>query len=141
MGLDSHFPILGKVLNALTRDIWFSSINNNLLMFLITCPLLKYSCCCCLDAKSSQTLCDPMDCSAPGPSFHGISQARILEWVAISFSRDLPALEPNPSPALAGRFFTAEPPGKPLLAIYPSYIAYVFSSSPGLLRVVSRGSL
>jgi len=33
------------------------------------------------------TLCDPMDCSPPDSSIHGISQARILEWVAISFSR------------------------------------------------------
>ena len=33
------------------------------------------------------TLCDPMDCSPPGSSVHGIFQARILEWVAISFSR------------------------------------------------------
>ena len=33
------------------------------------------------------TLCNPMDCSPPGSSVHGISQARILEWVAISFSR------------------------------------------------------
>ena len=32
-------------------------------------------------------LCDPMDCSLPGSSIHGISQARILEWLAISFSR------------------------------------------------------
>ena len=32
-----------------------------------------------------QTLCDPMDCSPPGSSVHGILQARILEWVAISF--------------------------------------------------------
>ena len=32
-------------------------------------------------------LCDPMDCSLPGSSIHGIFQARILEWVAISFSR------------------------------------------------------
>ena len=31
--------------------------------------------------------CDPMDCSPPGSSVHGISQARILEWVAISLSR------------------------------------------------------
>ena len=31
--------------------------------------------------------CDPMDCSPPGSSAHGISQARILEWVAISFSK------------------------------------------------------
>ena len=33
------------------------------------------------------TLCDPMDCNPPGPSVHGIFQARLLEWVAISFSR------------------------------------------------------
>ena len=32
------------------------------------------------------TLCNPMDCSLPGSSLHGILQARILEWVAISFS-------------------------------------------------------
>ena len=43
-----------------------------------------------LCAKSLQLcliLCDPMDCSPPGSSDHGILQARILEWVAISFSR------------------------------------------------------
>ena len=33
------------------------------------------------------TLCDPVECSLPGSSFHGILQARVLEWVAISFSR------------------------------------------------------
>ena len=38
-------------------------------------------------AQSCPTLCDPMDCSPPGSSVHGIFQARILEWVAISFSR------------------------------------------------------
>ena len=38
-------------------------------------------------AQSCLTLCDPMDCSLPGSSVHGIFQARILEWVAISFSR------------------------------------------------------
>ena len=37
--------------------------------------------------QSCPTLCDPMDCSLPGFSVHGIFQARILEWVAISFSR------------------------------------------------------
>ena len=34
------------------------------------------------------TLCDPMDCSPPGSSVYGVLQARILEWVAISFSRE-----------------------------------------------------
>ena len=43
------------------------------------------SSCCCLVAKLLR-LCDPMDCSPPGSSVHGISQARILEWVAISSS-------------------------------------------------------
>ena len=38
-------------------------------------------------AQSCLTLCDPVDCSLPGYSVHGILQARILEWVAISFSR------------------------------------------------------
>ena len=41
-----------------------------------------------LVAKSCLTLCDPMGCSPLGSSIHGISQARILEWVAISFSRE-----------------------------------------------------
>ena len=40
-----------------------------------------------LVAQSYLTLCDPMDCSPPGPSKHGIHQARILEWFAIPFSR------------------------------------------------------
>ena len=39
-------------------------------------------------AQSCLTLCDPMDCSPPGSSVHGILQARILEWVATSFSRE-----------------------------------------------------
>ena len=41
-------------------------------------------------AQSSPTLCDPVDCSLPGFSVQGILQARILEWVAISFSISYP---------------------------------------------------
>ena len=37
-------------------------------------------------AQSCLTLSDPMDCSLPGSSIHGIFQARVLEWVAIAFS-------------------------------------------------------
>ena len=40
-----------------------------------------------LVSQSCLTLCDPMDCSPPGSSVHGILQARILEWVAILFFR------------------------------------------------------
>ena len=105
-------------------------------------------------AQSYPTLPDPMDCSLPGSSTHGIFQARVLEWGAIAFSvcmlshvqlfvtlwtvahktplsvgfsrqeywSGLPFISsprdlPNPgikleSSALAGRFFTTEPPGK-----------------------------
>ena len=57
--------------------------------------------------------CDPMECSLPGSSVHGIFQVRILEWVAISWSRDQTCISAV-SPALAGGFFyTTEPPGKP----------------------------
>ena len=66
-----------------------------------------------MHAKSLQscpTLCDPMDRSLPGSSVHGILQARILEWVAMPFSRGSsdPGIKPMSlmSPALAGGFFT-----------------------------------
>ena len=42
--------------------------------------------CCGLVAQLCLTLCDPVECSLPGSSLHGILQARILGWVAISFS-------------------------------------------------------
>ena len=49
-------------------------------------------------AQWRQALCDPTDCSPPGSSVQGIFQARILEWVAISYSRDLP--DPGVEPRL-----------------------------------------
>ena len=74
-------------------------------------PIIK--CCLCLRekerevAQSCLTLRDAMDCSPPGSSVHGIFQARVLEWVAISFSRG----SSQPSDwtqvsCIAGRFFT-----------------------------------
>ena len=45
---------------------------------------------CAKSLQSCPTLCDPMDCRPPSSSLHGILQARILEWVAMPFSRDLP---------------------------------------------------
>ena len=59
---------------------------------------------------------------------HGIFQARILEWVAISFSKDLPDLGIEPmSPALAGIFFTTESLGKPLSKYKELQISYPIS--------------
>ena len=54
-----------------------------------------------------------MNCSPPGFSVHGILQARLLEWVAISSPEDLPDLGIKPTSLVwAGGFFTTEPPGK-----------------------------
>ena len=60
-----------------------------------------------------------MDYSPPGSSDHGISQTRILEWVDISHSSNLPdpGIE-SVSPALVGKFFTSEPLGKCLELFY-----------------------
>ena len=63
----------------------------------------------------AQFFCNPMDYSLPGSSVCGISQARILEWVAIAFSRGSSRLRDQTCISyIVGRFLTAEPPGKPL---------------------------
>ena len=85
---------------------------------IFTCLILKpriwvrwsYPYCVCVCAKLLQlcpALYDPMDCSPPGSSVHGILQAGILEWIAMPFPGDLsdPGIKFMP-PALAGRFFT-----------------------------------
>ena len=68
---------------------------------------------CVICAQLCHTFCNLMVCSPPGSSVHAISQARILEWVAISSSRgsSQPGIKPTSpvSPVLAGRFFTTKP--------------------------------
>ena len=69
-------------------------------------------------AQSCLTLCDPMDCSPPGSSVHGISQARILEWFVIPFSRgSSPPRDQTCVSCIADGFFTTAPPGKPFLTL------------------------
>ena len=67
------------------------------------------------NAQSCPTLCGPMDCSPPGSSVHGISQARTLEWVANSSSRgsSRPRDQTHVS-CTEGQYFIMEPPGKPI---------------------------
>ena len=60
-------------------------------------------CCCCLVTKPCLTLCNSMNCSPLGPSVHGISQARILEWVAISLSRGSSRLRDRTCVSCSGR--------------------------------------
>ena len=66
-----------------------------------------------LVTQSSPTLCDPLDYSPPGSSVHGILQARILEWVAISFSKgsSWPGIKPG-SPTSQADSLPSDPPGK-----------------------------
>ena len=91
-----------------------SSLHPTPLSYLAHCPLilltppLAY-----VRDQPCLTLCNSVDCSPPGFSVHGIFQARILEWVAICYSRGSFQSRIKPtSLALAGRFFTTVPPGK-----------------------------
>ena len=60
-----------------------------------------------LAAQSCLILCNPMDCSPSGSSAHGILQARILEWIAMPFSRgSFPSRDQTQVSCIAGRFFT-----------------------------------
>ena len=72
----------------------------------------------CLVAESCLTLCNSADCSPPDSSVHRTLQARILEWVAISFSRSSPPRDQTHNSCI-GRWvlFNTEPPGKPLQAL------------------------
>ena len=78
-----------------------------------------------------------MDCSPPGSSVHGILQARILEWVAISSSRgsSRPRAQTWVS-VLAGGFFTAEPPGKPYLL---QFLLHTILLCPTFMEEEPRG--
>ena len=85
--------------------------------------ILRVSVC----AQLCPTLCNPMGCSPPGCSVHGISQARILEWVAISSSggSSQPRDQTHVSCAscIVSRLFATKPPGKP-----PCYTIASFKS-------------
>ena len=67
--------------------------------------LLTFGCVCVLVTQSCPTLCDPMDCSLPGSSVHGILQATILQWVAVDLPD--PGIEPG-SPALQANSLATE---------------------------------
>ena len=85
----------------------------------------------CSVAQLYLTLCDPMDCSSPGSSVQGIFQAKILEGLPLPPPGNLPdsgiKSRSPASPALAVRFFTTEPPGKPyMLWIVTAYYIDIY---------------
>ena len=71
-------------------------------------------------AQSCPTLCDPIDCSLPGSSVHGILQARVLEWIVISFSRGSSQPRAQTQALLYCR--PSEPPGKSLNIVGQQWI-------------------
>ena len=88
-------------------------------------------------AQSCPTLCDPMDCSPPGSSVHGIFQARILEWVAISFSRGFSwPRDWTQASSVAGRRFTiwATKEAQVFSKLYGNSVRLYFSGSQNHYR-------
>ena len=93
---------------------------------LLPSPLILDSLHAYLGAQSYPTFFDPTDSSLPSSSVHGILQARILEWVTISFSRESSWRRDRTWVSCAtGRFFTTEPPGKLLGNLSLSFIITV----------------
>ena len=103
--------------------------NSRLISYIIGCVCV----CVCAHKISHIQLCDPMDCSPSGSSVQGTFQARILEWAAISFSKDLskPGIEPTfpVSPALQADSLPLESSGKSYAIRYKHlFIKHLFPS-------------
>jgi len=106
---------------------------HNLLMIPHVDVLCKCGCVC---SVVSDSLSDPMDCSPPGSSVHGISQARILEWGASFYSWG--SSWPRKSSCISGGFFTSVPPGKPHSMLMDFKLMLEGSSQEQQVWVVSR---
>ena len=102
------------ILNAVLLAASFFRILNSSTRILSPPPALfiVHACVCAKSFQSFPTLCDPINCSPPGSSAHGILQARILEWVFLPCpslrDRPDPGVEPTSvrSPTLASGFST-----------------------------------
>ena len=109
--LTQELPLLGAQVSLLHHKAFSVSFVSSCLCFLqrqtsLESVLAKMPCL-CVHAQSYKTLCNPMDCSLSGSSIYRIFQARILEWVVISFSREFFWSKDRTctlaSPALVGR--------------------------------------
>ena len=106
---------------------------------------MLFTMCCALSLQLCLTLCDPLDHRLPGFCVHGMFQARTLEWVAISSFRG--SSQPRDETCVscisctAGRFFTTEPPGKPIIYCNNENIPHGFLMLPNQRQTLSRGNL
>ena len=82
-----------------------------------------------LVAQSSLTLCNPMDCSPPGSSVHGIIQAKILEWIVIPFFRDSSwTSDWSQVSCIAGKFFNVWATKEtPIVKQYSNSMKFLFT--------------
>ena len=101
----SHVVLGPSLLGALSNKLCFHWQSVPDLLALSVCVKVKMKSLSCV-----LTLCDPLGCSPPGSSVHGVFQERILEWVVISF----PTQGSNPG-LLHCRYLPPEPPGNPIL--------------------------
>ena len=116
MAVPVYFPI-----NSVVGFTFFHTLSRIYCLFLVFSYIFVsyrisiYSCE-SVSHSAESDLCDPMDCSPPASSVHGILQARILEWLAIPFSRGSshPGIKPR-SLGLQVNSLLSEPPGKPIL--------------------------
>ena len=109
--------ILNKLKDTQCLNFFFLKAELNIYTQMYVYPLVTQSC---------RTFCDPMYYSPPGSSVHGIFQARILDWTAISFSGDLPDPEIKPgSPALQADSLLHKLPGKPYTDVCMQTYKYI----------------
>ena len=100
------FCIQNTVLSVSFRGALYSNVNkDNVKEWNV--QMLSFERVLCFVTQLCPTLCDPTDCSPPGSSVHGILQARLLEWVAVPFSRGSSRPRDRTQVSrIAGRFFT-----------------------------------
>ena len=95
----------------------FKSMNERTFYLALSSPAFKECLCVCLVAQLCPTLCNLMDYSLPGFSVHGIFQARIPEWVTISYcrvsSQHREQIRVSGVFCIGRQIFTSVPPGKP----------------------------
>ena len=103
----------------LQGQAWAGYIHINIYIYIYLAHSLYKCVYCCLVAKSCSSLFVPLDCSLPGSSVYGISWTRILDWDAISFSRE--SSQPRDqtcASCMASRFSTTDPSEKLQVCVY-----------------------